>query len=258
MTRTIGGRTSAVGVLDRAVAILTAVEDGARTLGDIVDATGFTRTTTHRLVHALEAHGFVLDAGRGAYALGPRIVSLAATALRDLPLRELAHPSLERLARATGESTQLYVIDGDERLCVDVVESERELRTIIGIGASLPLTKGSAGKVFLAFGSAELRDRLVATADDPVRLASQLHTVRRRGWADSVGEREAGVASVSAPVHSTSGELLAAVSVSGPAQRLARDRATRFAPAVITATSEIERALGADRPAAARSSVYQA
>jgi DNA-binding IclR family transcriptional regulator len=251
-------RTSAVGVLDRAVAILAAVERGARTLGEIVEVTGLTKTTSHRLIHALEAHGLLLEAGRGAYALGPRIVSLAATALRDLPLRELAHPSLERLARATEESAQLYVVDGDERLCVDVVESERELRTIVEIGTRLPLLKGSAGKVLLAYGSAELRDRLVPIADDPDGLASQLHTVRRRGWAGSVGEREAGVASVSAPVHGPSGELLAAVSVSGPAQRLGRDRVRRFATAVITASSEVEMLLGAERPPAVRANTYQA
>jgi DNA-binding IclR family transcriptional regulator len=255
----IGGQpTSAVGVLDRAIAILRAVEGGGRTLAQIVEATGLTRTTAHRLIHALVVHGLVLDAGRAGYALGPRIVSLAAAALRDLPLRELAHPSLERLARATGESAQLYVLDGDERLCADVVESERELRTIIDIGASLPLTKGSAGKVFLAFGTDEFRDRLLPTADDPTRLAAQLVTVRRRGWADSVGEREPGVASVSAPVRGATGELLAAVSVSGPAQRLSRDKATRLAPAVLDASSEIERALGARRAGGPGANAYQA
>jgi DNA-binding IclR family transcriptional regulator len=252
------GRTSGVGVLDRAVSVLGAVEKGARGLSEIVAATGLTRTTAHRLIRALEAHGFLLDVGRAGYALGPRIISLATSALRDLPLRDVAHPSLERLARATGESAQLYVLVGDERLCVDVVESERELRTIIGIGASLPLTKGSAGKVFLAFGSADLRDRLLPTTDAPQRLALQLQSVRRRGWADSVGEREPGVASVSAPVHGVSGELLAAVSVSGPSSRLARDRATRFAPAVTQTATEIERALRAEDPPSLQRRVYQA
>ncbi len=91
--------------------------------------------------------------GGFGYALGPRLLALATSAVRDLPLRELAHPALERLARSTGESAQLYVRDGDRRVCIDAAESESELRTIVEIGASLPLTKGSAGTVFLAWAA---------------------------------------------------------------------------------------------------------
>ena len=125
------------------------------------------------------------------YVLGPGLLGLAAAARAALPLRELARPPLERLAAATGESAQLYVRDGDRRICVDAVDSEQELRTIVDVGATLPLTKGSAGKVLLAWSVQD------ATAD---RLAAQLAAVRRRGWAESHGERETGVASISAPV----------------------------------------------------------
>jgi DNA-binding IclR family transcriptional regulator len=237
--------TSGVGVLDRCVAILRAVEDGARSFTDIVDATGLTRSTAHRLIQGLEDHGFLLQIGGLGYALGPRLLALAASASRDLPLRELAHPSLERLARSTGESAQLYVRDGDRRICIDASESESELRTIVDIGASLPLTKGSAGTVFLAWAGAPDRARLVETADDPDRLERRLVTTRRRGWAESVAERAPGVASVSAPIVGPDGVLVAVVSVSGPAARLGSLRAKRYAPAVIEASREIEDALGA-------------
>jgi DNA-binding IclR family transcriptional regulator len=237
--------TSGVGVLDRSVAILRAVEDGARSFTDIVDATGLTRSTAHRLIQGLEDHGFLLQIGGLGYALGPRLLALAASASRDLPLRELAHPSLERLARSTGESAQLYVRDGDRRVCIDASESESELRTIVDIGASLPLTKGSAGTVFLAWAGAPDRARLVETADDPDRLERRLVTTRRRGWAESVAERAPGVASVSAPIVGPDAALVAVVSVSGPAARLGSLRAKRYAPAVIEAAREIEDALGA-------------
>jgi DNA-binding IclR family transcriptional regulator len=225
-----------VGVLDRSVAVLDAVQSGARTFTAIAERTGLTRSTAHRLLRALEEHGFVVHVGGLGYALGPRLLGLAATAMRELPLRDLARPALERLAAATGESAQLYVRDGARRICVDAVESDRELRTIVDVGASLPLTKGSAGKVFLAWGPAHepLEDR----------LARQLLTIRQRGWADSVGEREEGVASVSAPVFGPGGSLLAAVSVSGPATRVGALRAKRDAPAVVEAAREIERAMG--------------
>jgi DNA-binding IclR family transcriptional regulator len=226
--------------LDRCVAILAAVEGGARSFTAIATATGLTRSTAHRLIRGLEDHGLLVHVEGLGYALGPRLLALATTAVRDLPLRELAHPALERLARSTGESAQLYVRDGDRRVCIDAVESERELRTIVEVGASLPLDKGSAGKVFLAWGT-ELDRQRVAEVDG--RLAQQVATTRR-GWADSVAEREPGVASVSAPVFGPGEALLAAVSVSGPASRLGRLRATRYAPAVVEAAREIQKAVG--------------
>jgi DNA-binding IclR family transcriptional regulator len=236
--------TSGVGVLDRCVAILRAVEDGCRTFTDLVEATGFSRSTAHRLIQGLEDHGFLAVVGGFGYVLGPRLLALATSAVRDLPLRELAHPALERLARSTGESAQLYVRDDDRRVCIDTAESESELRTIVEIGASLPLTKGSAGAVFLAWAGEPDRARLVEATDDPERLQRKLFTTRRRGWADSVAERAPGVASVSAPISGADGGLLAVVSVSGPAARLGQLRAKRYAPAVLEAAREIEGALG--------------
>jgi DNA-binding IclR family transcriptional regulator len=256
-----------VGVLDRAVSVLDAVESGSRSFTAIVEATGLTRPTAHRLLRSLEDHGFLFQVGGLGYALGPRLLGLASAAMRELPLRELARPArgggpppppppprrrapapgppppppppppprpaLERLARITGESTQLFIRDGDRRICVDAVESRRELRTIVDVGASLPLTKGSAGKVFLAWGPPPQGEPI----DDG--LAQQIATTRRRGWADSVGEREAGVASVSAPIFGPTNELLAVISVSGPASRLAALRATTYAPAVVDAAGEV-------------------
>ena len=226
-----------VGVLDRAVAVMDAVEAGARSFTDIVVATHLTRSTAHRLIRSLEDHGYLFHVGGLGYALGPRLLGLATTAIRELPLRELAHPALERLTRTTGESAQLFVRDGDRRICVDAVASDHELRTIVDIGAALPLTRGSAGKVFLAWGPA-------VEADDMRRLAQQLATTRRRGWADSFGEREPGVASVSAPVFGPGDTLLAAISVSGPASRIAPLRAKAYAPAVRQAAREVASALG--------------
>jgi DNA-binding IclR family transcriptional regulator len=226
-----------VGVLDRAIDVIDAVEGGARSFTAIADATGLTKPTAHRLINALAAHGFLLHVNGVGYALGPRLLNLATTAMRELPLRQLARPTLEQLARSTGESAQLYVRDGDRRICIDAVESDNELRTIVPIGASLPLGRGSAGTVFLAWGP---------PADEDVRdIGASIVTARRRGWADSYGEREPGVASVSAPIFAPSGQLLAAISVSGPQARLAPLRAKRYGPAVVEAAREVEALLGA-------------
>ncbi len=240
-----------VGVLDRAVAVLEAVENGAHSYTAIVESTGFTRSTTHRMVKALEAHGFLTVVGGLGYRLGPRLLRLAASAMREVPLRDLAHPVIEHLAATTGESAQLYIPDQLRRVCIDAVESQSELRTIVPIGASLPLTAGSAGRVFLAWGPAGARiqaleriERFTDETPDAARLSRDIDSTRRRGWAWSAGERQKGVGSVSAPVFDHDGVCVAAVSVSGPSTRIGRITARKYAPAVTAAAREIGSALG--------------
>jgi DNA-binding IclR family transcriptional regulator len=226
-----------VGVLDRAIDVIDAVEAEARSFTAIAETTGLTKPTAHRLINALVTHGFLMHVDQVGYTLGPRLLSLATTAMRELPLRQLGRPALEQLARTTGESAQLYVRDGDRRICIDAVESDNELRTIVPIGASLPLGRGSAGTVFLAWGP---------PADEDVSaIGASIRSARRRGWADSYGEREPGVASVSAPIFAPNGQLLAAISVSGPQARLAPLRGKRYGPEVVEAARRVEAALGA-------------
>ena len=203
---------SGVGVLDKAMAVLAAVEDAPRSLAELVDATGLSRATAHRLARALEVHGLVRRTPDGRFAVGPRLDAVA--------LPELARPALEALSHATGESVQLFVRRGDRRLCVAALESPNELRTIVPVGAFLPLDRGSAGKVL-----------------------SEDAAVLRRGWAESVAEREPGVASVSAPVVDGEGRVRAAVSVSGPIQRTTRAPGRRYAKAVMAAARQVEAAL---------------
>jgi DNA-binding IclR family transcriptional regulator len=236
-----------VGVLDRVVAILDAVESGrTRSLADVVRATGFSRSTTHRLLQAMEAQDLLSFSGARGYHLGPRLLRLAHQALRELPLRELAHPALDQLSRTTGETAQLFVRSLDERVCIDTAESSSELRTIVPVGAALPLTRGSAAKIFLAWTNPDDQARLMAGLDerDATRLRQQVITARRQGWADSVGEREPGVSSVSAPILGPYDALVAVVSVSGPLSRIGRIGAKRYASAVVATAREIETALG--------------
>jgi DNA-binding IclR family transcriptional regulator len=233
-----------VGVLDRSVSVLLAVRDGARTLPRLVEATGLSRSTAHRIVRALEAHGFVRFEGGSGYRLGPMLFRLGAAAAADLPLADVARPILERLTESTGESSQLYVRFDDVRVCVAAVESPNELRTIVRVGAELPLARGSAGKALLAWSAPSDRERTATDAPDAHRWLQQLTTTRRRGWAQSAEEREAGVGSVSAPVFGPDGAVIAAVSVSGPVGRMRGALGQRYAPAVLAAAREIERVLG--------------
>jgi DNA-binding IclR family transcriptional regulator len=223
-------RTTAVGVLDRSVALLELLADGPQPLRPLAEASGVPRPTAHRLLVALEAHGLVARTADGAFRLGPRLAELAARADPGLDLGAAAGRVLAQLHDATGESAQLYVRSGDRRLCVAARDAGSGLRDSVPVGALLPLDAGSGGKVLLAWS---------ADADRfPEVTAAELAAVRRRGWAASVAEREAGVASVSAPVLAD-GRLLGAVCVSGPTSRVGQAPGRRLAPAVAAAAREL-------------------
>ena len=213
-------RVSDVGVLDKAVLVLDAVAAGPKGLGELVAATDLPRATAHRLAVALEVHGLLRRDGDGRFAPGLHLAALGRAAAAAFPLAELARPALEQLRSATGESVQLYVRDGDLRRCIASLDSPNELRTIVAVGSRLPLDRGSAGKVLV----------------DPA-------VVGRRGWVESVEEREAGVASVSAPVVGVDGTVMAAVSVSGPVGRTTRQPGRRYGELVAAAAAEIAAAL---------------
>lgn len=226
---------SGVGVLDKAVLVLAAVEGGAQTLQALTEATGLSRATTHRLAVALEVHRLLARDRQGLWLLGPRLGELAGGSAPDL-LIERAEPVLVRLRNDTGESAQLYRRQGDVRVCIAASELGSGLRDTVPVGSALPMTAGSAAQVLLAWSAT---DPLVSAAAFSARVLTE---VRRRGWAQSVGERELGVASVSAPVRGPDGEVVAAVSVSGPVDRLTRSPGKLHADAVVAAAG----ALGTD------------
>lgn len=208
-----------VGVLDKSVALLRALADGPAPLAGLVAATGIPKPTAHRLAVALTAHGLVRRTDDGGFALGAELVGLGRAAAEGWPWGDAAGPALAALVEATGESAQLYVREGDGRRCLLSRESAHELRTIVAEGARLPLDRGSAGRILSGAGPA---------AD---------------GWVASVEERAPGVASVSAPVRDGSGAVVAAVGISGPADRLGPAPGERYGPAVVAAAAKIESAL---------------
>jgi DNA-binding IclR family transcriptional regulator len=226
--------TSGIQVLDRAIALLdTVAQSGPSSLADLQEATGLPRPTAYRIAVALEHHGVLARDDAGRFVLGHRLAAWGAVAGRGLP--DTARPVLARLAAETGESAQLYVREGDQRVCIAVHERPSGLRDTVPLGAVLPLERGSGGKVLLAWAADATRFDL---AEDV------LATVRRRGFAASVGEREAGVASVSAPVFGGPGSVVAAISVSGPIDRLGSNPGRRLGPAVVAAARELTAALG--------------
>jgi DNA-binding IclR family transcriptional regulator len=231
--------SSGVGVLDKAAAVLSALEAGPATLAQLVASTHLARPTAHRLAVALEHHRFVARDIQGRFVLGPRLGELATAAGEDR-LLAAAGPVLAAIRDHTGESAQLYRRQGDVRICVAAAERPIGLRDSIPVGATLTMQAGSAAQILLAW---EEPDRLHRGLHGAQFTATMLSGVRRRGWAQSVGEREPGVASVSAPVRGSSGRVVAAVSVSGPMERLTRQPGRLHAAAVVSAANRLTEVL---------------
>lgn len=206
---------SGVGVIDKGVLILRSLVRAPLDLAGLQEATGLPRATAHRLAVALEEHGLVRRDPQGRFCLGFELIRLGQAAEDEFPLAEIARPILTALRDATGESVQLYVADGDGRRCVVSLESTHGLRWIVPQGALLPLDRGSAGRVL--------------QGDD---------------LAESVEEREPGVASVSAAVRDRRDGVIAAVSLSGPVERLSRHPRRRFGADVAAAAVALSSAVG--------------
>ena len=207
---------SGVGVIDKGVVILGALARTPLDLAALQDEAGLPRATAHRLAVALELHGLVRRDPQGRFCLGFELIRLGRAAEDQFPLADLARPILTSLRDATGESVQLYVPEGESRRCVVSLESTHGLRWIVPQGALLPMDRGSAGRVLQGDESAE-----------------------------SVEEREPGVASVSAAVRDRRGQIIAAVSLSGPVERLSRQPARRFGRDVSEAARAVTAAVAA-------------
>ena len=208
-------------MVDKTVALLDAIAERPRSLADLVDATGLPRPTAHRLALALERHGVLARDAEGRFVVGTRATRWAA-GVDDL--RQRAEQVVLGLREATGESAQVYRRVGDQRLCVASAEPAAGLRDTVPVGSLLTLRAGSAAQVLVAWLPETERVRLLG---DAAFTAEDLAAVRRRGWAHSLAQREPGVASISAPVRDEHGSVVAAVSISGPVERLATPSAVQ-------------------------------
>ncbi len=217
---------SGIKVLDRAVAIARAVSAGSTSLAQLSEDTGLPRATTHRIASALEVHHILARSERGEWTLGPALATHT-----DGPSPKLlaaAAPVLHDLVATTGESAQLYQLTGSTRTCIAAEEPESGLHNVVPVGSRLSLSAGSAARVFAAH----------SLIDAPFD-AADLDQVRADGYAESIAEREVGLASVSTPVFLHDGTLVAVLSISGPAERLKPSPAGKWGAALKDATARL-------------------
>ena len=206
---------SGVGVLDKAFAVLNELTAGPMSLAEVVEATSIPRATCHRLLAALEHHGAVRRNDDGLYCVGPTIAGLGRAAARQYPFLEVARQVATAVRDRTGESVQVFTPESDGRRCVVSLESPNGLRWIVPEGSLFPINRGSAGKVLSGAKTSGT------------------------GWIESVEERVKGVASVSAPVVDSAGRIVAALSISGPLERMGRQPGTKFGSVVVKAAREL-------------------
>ena len=229
---------SGVGVLDKALDVLDAVAATPQSLTELVATTGLPRATAYRLAVALETHRLLSRDAGGRFVLGARVGELAAA--RPDALVVAAAGVLAWVRDECQESAQLYRRDGRERVCIATAERAHGLRTTVPVGSRLPLTAGSGAQVLCAWCDDEVLPQVLEHAKFSARSLAE---VRRRGWAQSVAEREPGVASVSAPVRSGEGNVVAALSISGPIERLGRTPGPRYSPVLVAGAARISTAL---------------
>ncbi|OKH84126.1 MULTISPECIES: IclR family transcriptional regulator [Mycobacteriaceae] len=229
---------SGIGVLDKAVGVLHSVAESPCGLAELCARTGLPRATAHRLAAGLEVHRLLARDNEGRWRLGPALTELAGQ-VND-PLLSAAGAVLPRLREITGESVQLYRREGMARVCVMALEPPSGLRDTVPVGTRLPMTAGSGAKVLLAYSDPATQQAVLPTAKFTDRVLAE---VRRRGWAQSAAEREPGVASVSAPVRDNRGAVIAAVSVSGPIDRMGRRPGVRWATDLLAAAEALTRRL---------------
>ena len=245
---------AAVQSVDRALLVLEILAAmGQAGVTEIADELGVHKSTVSRLIAVLEARGFVEQVSeRGKYRLGFAVSRLARAGSAQLDLARVGQDICDGLSVEVGETVNLAVLDGDR--IVNIVEAigpaEITLRT--WVGQSCPAYATSSGKVLLAGRDpADVRSRLGAlesftdtTVSDPTDLERELSGVRDRGWASVSEELEVGLNAVAAPVYDANSQVVAALSVSGPAYRLGEERFEEIAKLTIAAADTISRRLG--------------
>ncbi len=225
-----GPSTGHVIAVQRAMQLLEAFALGEPqlSLADISRRCDLHKTTALRILRTLATGNYVVPCDDGAWRLGPAAGWLGARYQSGFDVQDVVEPMLRKLSKATRESAAFYVREGDFRTCLMRVEGVQPLRHHARMGEALPLDKGSPGRVILAFSG---------------ERGAVYERIRQRGYCMSIGEREKGVATVSAPVFGARWKLLGSVCISGPASRLTEELLDVHAKAVINAANALSYAL---------------
>ena len=259
MVNNRGVRDNSVHSVDRAISILQVLaRHGAAGVTEIAGELDVHKSTVSRLLGTLEARGLVEQASnRGRWRLGYGVVQLAAGATRKHDLSVISRPICQDLADEVGETVNVAIKDGSAVVSIDQVIGSSTVTTMNWVGQRTPMHATSAGKVFLAsMAPGELETMLAGglerftdhTIVDAQILAEELDSVRSHGYARTLEEHEVGLAAVAAPIRALGGEVIAALTVSGPNFRINELTIPDVAPHVVAAAAEISERNGYPKP----------
>ncbi|KWX20587.1 MULTISPECIES: IclR family transcriptional regulator [Mycolicibacterium] len=227
----------------------------AMTLGEIQQATGLPTSTVQRLVSNMVAQG-MLDRIGDQIRIGIRMSYWAATARKDVDVLAVVNPVLKEVRDKTGETACFFTVEQNFRVCVAVAETHHALRRDMYVGKVIPLHVGSASRVLLAWDpdlarrilSAPLEPMTEGTVTSADELAGLIAATRSDGYAITAGEREDSASGLSAPVFDSAGDILGALTVSGPTVRMPREQCEAWVDLVVGYAEQITRTLGGRPP----------
>ncbi|SOZ39589.1 IclR family transcriptional regulator [Cupriavidus neocaledonicus] len=226
----------------------------AQTLTEIAQASGLTRAGARRILLTLVGLGYVQADGR-LFRLTPKILDLGFAYLTSMPFWNLAEPIMEALSQQVHESCSISVLDGTEIVYVLRVPARKIMTINLSIGSRLPAYCSSMGRVLLAglsepeldsvLRATELRARTGRTVTDVDTLKAIVADIRQRGWALNDQELEEGLVSLAAPIRNRAGHTIAAINISGQANRTsAQEMLERFLPPLLEASEKISGLVG--------------
>jgi DNA-binding IclR family transcriptional regulator len=235
------------------VEILAARADVGVGLSELTALIGMPKSSTHRYMATLQSVGLAERTGEDRFRLGTRVIELAGSFLANSDLRSACQATLDELAEMTGETIHLAVPSGTDVVYIAKVESKHTLGMSSHIGARLPMYCTSLGKAILAFSRPQLLKSVLAerrqsrthqTITSSKALKAELLTIHFQGFALDNEENEAGICCVGAPILNYTGNAIAAISISGPCERMKRERAFQLGPLLWESTQRVSRRQG--------------
>lgn len=229
---------SGIKVLDRSILILRVIAQRPANLSELCAVTSLPRATAHRLATALESHRLLQRDLNGRWEPGPALAELNPGSSQRII--QAGIPVMRALMEATSESVQLYRLTGTVRTCIASMEPPTGLQNTVPVGARMSLLAGSAAQVLMAFAPDSVSAPILA---DAAYTESDLERIRRDRIAESIGERDPSLASVTVPIADGGRNVIAALSISGPVERLRPSPIERYGSLIIASGKDLEASL---------------
>ena len=240
--------------VERALRIMECftLENPQRSLGELAAETNLSKSTIYRLLATLAICGYIKqDKQTQKYSLGFKLFNLGAVVSGNMSLRDTALPFMKRLSEELSETIDLNIIEADQRVCIEMVESSEEIRNIVKVGQRNVLWTGASGKILLANLEETERKRIIADAKklnqlpiEEIVLENELEIIRKQGFVLSIDDRLKGSFAIASPVFDHTRRLIGGLTAAGPIHRLSEDRKPFIIKQVMYTAYKISESMG--------------